>query len=84
MKQQEIRKELKNNNEKIISYQQEINKLKDRNKELQNHCNHSKTYVKEYYFSGSYYDHAYTKFTKYCVYCGKEIEVIIKEHSWFG
>ena len=84
MKQQEIRKELKRNKEKIISYKQEIDKLKDRNKELQNHCNHSKTDIKEWYFSGSYSDHAYTEFIEYCIYCGKKIDCFIKEHSWFG
>ena len=39
---------------------------------------------KEYYFSGSYNDQAYTEHWMECVLCGKRYDKRIENHSWYG
>lgn len=55
-------------------------------KELVNVCQHDKKYLKdkESYFSGSYYDTAYTDYWTVCTLCGECSETKAKQHSWYG
>lgn len=39
---------------------------------------------KEYYFSGSYNDKAYTEHWTECAVCGKRYDKRIEQHSWYG
>jgi len=47
-------------------------------------CPHDQMEDRSYYFSGSYNDVAYTRTWKECSVCGKRVNVVIEEHSWFG
>ena len=47
-------------------------------------CTHEETLKEEHYFSGSYNDRACTTYTIKCSLCGKVMETITKEHSWYG
>jgi nitrite reductase/ring-hydroxylating ferredoxin subunit len=48
-------------------------------------CTHE-GYVEEKtrYFSGSYYDTAYTTYWNECKLCGAKSETTTKDHSWYG
>lgn len=39
---------------------------------------------KSYYFSGSYYDQAYTEYWYKCSCCGFQTERKHERHSWYG
>lgn len=47
-------------------------------------CPHTETAPKEYYYNGSYLNHAYTDYWYECVVCQKRINERTKEHSWYG
>lgn len=52
--------------------------------ERDKNCKHENMIVQEYYFSGSYYDRAYTETWKQCVCCGYKTEKKHETHDWFG
>jgi hypothetical protein len=47
-------------------------------------CPHTELIPREYYFSGSYNDTAYTEYWNECACCGKCSERTHESHSWFG
>lgn len=48
-------------------------------------CTHEGTMEpKSYYFSGSYYDQAYTEYWHKCSCCGFQTERKHEQHSWYG
>lgn len=55
--------------------------LKDEIKEI---CPHTETYIERSYFSGSYYDKAYTDYTRYCSTCKKKLEKWDEGHGYYG
>lgn len=53
--------------------------------ELHNRCPHIGTVEeKSSYYSGSYTDHAYTRYWNQCTLCGKRSEDTVKEHGYYG
>jgi hypothetical protein len=52
--------------------------------ELLNTCTHEHIEEKSYYFSGSYFDKAYTEYWNQCKLCGAESKKTINDHSWYG
>ena len=62
-----------------------IQKHKKELNELYDQCNHHGTVEqKSSYFSGSYYDTAYTRYWAQCTVCGKKSEDVTKDHGWYG
>lgn len=62
----------------IRKHQKELQEIYDK-------CNHHGTVEqKSSYFSGSYYDHAYTRYWAQCTVCGQKSEEVIKEHGYYG
>ena len=54
-------------------------------RELLSTCNHEgHIEEKSSYFSGSYYDKAYTDYWNQCKLCGERSEVTTVNHSWYG
>ncbi len=49
-----------------------------------NTCKHEYMTKKQYYFSGSYYDKAYTDTWYKCEVCGYESKKETEYHSWYG
>jgi predicted dithiol-disulfide oxidoreductase (DUF899 family) len=47
-------------------------------------CPHTELIPKEYYFSGSYLDQAYSEYWNECACCGQTSERTTKQHSWYG
>ena len=47
-------------------------------------CTHEEIEEKSYYFSGSYYDTAYTERWNECKLCGKRSEKTHESHGWYG
>jgi hypothetical protein len=47
-------------------------------------CPHAELIPREYYFSGSYNDTAYTEYWNECACCGKCSERTHESHSWYG
>lgn len=47
-------------------------------------CPHTELIPREYYFSGSYNDTAYTEYWNECACCGATSERTHESHSWYG
>lgn len=62
-----------------------ISKHRKELQELYDQCTHE-GYVeqKSSYFSGSYYDHAYTRYWNQCKLCGAKGPETTKEHGYYG
>lgn len=54
--------------------------------EIREKCHHPEEHIveKQYYFSGSYYDTAYTDKWRECTICGAKSETTHVDHSWYG
>jgi ribosomal protein S14 len=62
-----------------------IHKHQKELQEIYDQCNHHGTVEeKSSYFSGSYNDHAYTRYWNQCTVCGMKSEDVIKEHGYYG
>jgi len=53
-------------------------------RELKEQCPHEEVEEKSSYFSGSYYDTAYTDIWNQCRLCGQRSEVTRQGHGWYG
>jgi hypothetical protein len=47
-------------------------------------CPHLEIEKKSCYFSGSYYDKAYTEYWNQCKCCGAKSEAWTETHNWYG
>lgn len=72
-----------------------IKKLKERSyktidrhnttiKQLLENCPHEEIVQKSSYYSGSYYDKAYTVYWNQCSLCGAKSEDAVDQHSYYG
>lgn len=54
--------------------------------EVRNQCHHPEEHIveRQYYFSGSYYDTAYTDRWRECTICGVMSEKTTTEHGYYG
>lgn len=59
-------------------------KVAELTKKRNEDCPHTDVVKKEYYFSGSYYDRAYTDHWNECKCCGAKSVVTTEMHSWYG
>lgn len=59
-------------------------KVKELTKQRNEMCPHLVVEQRQYYFSGSYYDRAYTDYWTECKCCGAKSEVTTEQHSWYG
>ena len=53
-------------------------------KELITNCPHEEVVEKDSYYSGSYYEKAYTEYWQQCTLCGKRGEKNTVMHSYYG
>ena len=53
-------------------------------KDLLVNCPHEEINEESSYFSGSYYDKAYTEYWNRCALCGERSEKTLRMHSWYG
>jgi hypothetical protein len=47
-------------------------------------CTHTVLETKNYYYSGSYSDKAYTTLWEVCLCCGKKLDERTIEHNYYG
>lgn len=76
MEIEELKAKLKKNSEKQT-------KLLAERKKLLEQCPHEFE-EQSYYFSGSYYDTAYTQYWDECAVCGKKQNKREVNHGWYG
>jgi len=65
----------------VDQQEQEVQKAVEH---LQSICDHKDVEVEKSYFSGSYYDRAYTTKRIKCKICGSVSEWTREDHSWYG
>lgn len=70
--------------EKVAKKRALIKRHQDELRNILIDCPHEHMEYRSHYFSGSYNDVAYTRTWKECTVCGKRIDAVIEEHSWFG
>ena len=71
--------------QKVNAKRKLISKHQKELRELLATCTHEGHVVeKSSYFSGSYYDKAYTDYWNECSLCGERSEVTTKMHSYYG
>lgn len=61
-----------------------VDKQKQILKDMLKECPHEEIEHKSSYFSGSYYDKAYTDHWNECKLCGAKSEVTTESHSYYG
>ncbi len=83
-------KEIKSRQDMINIKQDQMRRLSQEiallEENLKKECHHPKQYVevKETYFGGTHFDHAYTDRIKVCTLCGTSGETETEMHSWYG
>lgn len=71
--------------QQVLRKRKLIEKHQKELKELLSTCTHEgHVEKKSSYFSGSYYDKAYTDHWNQCTLCGARSEVTTENHSWYG
>ncbi len=68
----------------VIRKQKIIEKHQKELKALLLQCPHPKVERKESYYSGDYYDKAYTRYWNQCMVCGTTSESQIQQHNYYG
>ena len=69
---------------RIDRAQNRITKLQEEKTALYKECPHTHIELKSSYFSGSYYDKAYTDYWNECSVCGAKSETTTKMSSYYG
>ena len=80
----EYKKRVETQRKVIARKQKLVDAQKDILKEILTGCNHEEIEQKESYFSGSYYDKAYTEEWNQCKLCGERSPITTIKHSWYG